>query len=102
MSRIVVTNAADENQIREAEKQEKKGADRDTQDLLKVLDTIHGRRVLWRLMEFCKVFESVNTSSAQIYYNAGRQDVGHFIMKLVVSARDEALLEMMKEAKQGA
>lgn len=100
MDQAVVKNAADKSQVLKAKDKEKFQRDTEIQDLKKVLSTREGRRFLWRLMAHCKVFESILETSARIYYNSGRQDVGHFLMAEIAVADDEKLFEMMREAKQ--
>lgn len=95
-----VKNAADEGQVREAEKKAKLHRDQELDDLRKTLSTDSGRRLVWRLLTRAKVFESVWEQSAKIHYNAGQQDFGHFIMGEVVEAGPEFLLRMMQESKQ--
>lgn len=96
-----VKNAADEAQVKEAEKNAKLGRDQELADLKKILSTDHGRRFVWRLMSHARVFGSIWEQSAKIHYNAGQQDFGHFIMSDVVEAGPEFLLRMMQESKQG-
>ena len=68
-------------------------------DLRKVLDTTFGRKVLWRLLEECKTFSTVMTGNSWTHYNAGKQDLGHFLMSEIVEADEEYLFKMMKENK---
>ena len=96
-----VKNAADEGQVREAEKKAKLGREQELADMRKLLATDFGRRFVWRVMSRARVFESIWEQSAKIHYNAGQQDFGHFIMAEVVEAGPEHLLRMMQEAKQG-
>lgn len=96
----LVKNAASEKQVKSAEKKEQLKEDQEIHDLKFVLETAQGRRVFWRLMEQCKVFSSVWEGSAKIHYNAGQQDVGHFIMSEIVRADEKYLFEMMKENKK--
>jgi hypothetical protein len=51
-------------------------------------------------MGHCKTFESIFEPSAKIYYNSGRQDVGHYLMKEIVEAGEHYLLKMMMENKE--
>lgn len=96
----MVANAADKDQVRKADEKIKLGRERELDDLRAVLSTHEGRRFVWRLLGHCKVNGSIWHPSAQIHYNAGMQDVGHFVMAEVVQAGEEFLLQMMKEAKQ--
>lgn len=57
------------------------------------------RSFMWRLMEHTKTFQTIWEQSARIHYNAGQQDVGHFLMGEVCAASEEALFQMMRENK---
>jgi hypothetical protein len=94
-------NAADEDQVGRAKGREKRLREREMNDIRYLLQSIQGRRFLWRLMGHCKVFESIWESSAKIHHNAGMQDIGHFVMAEIVAANEDAFLQMMKESKQG-
>lgn len=98
--RALVGNAADKSQVKSAKKKEVSKREMELNDLRAVLNTPQGRRVMWRIMDECRVFGSVWESSAKIHYNSGKQDLGHFIMAEIVSADEKFLLEMMKENKK--
>ena len=93
----LVQNAADRKQVTDAKEKERGKREQDLNDLITVLNTKEGRRVLWRLLEHCGVFSSVFDPSARIYRNSGKQDVGHFIMSEISEADQEFLFVMMKE-----
>ena len=69
-------------------------------DLKQIMALPHGRRFIWRLLTHCRVFGSIWNNSAQIHYNAGMQDVGHFIQNEVIAADDMAFINMMKESRE--
>lgn len=95
-------NAADEKQVKNLQSEEEKERELELADLRNVVSTPQGRRVLWRLMTHCRVFGSVfNHSGSMTYYNAGMQDVGHFIQAEVITAKKEAYFEMMRENEKG-
>lgn len=96
----LVKNAADEEQVKKAARKEKSEEDRFQNAMLDMLDSKPGRLVLWKILEHCRVFGSV-FQEGRVEYNAGKQDVGHFLMGKITEARPEALIEMMRE-KQNA
>ena len=98
--KALVGNAASEKQVKKAVDKEITQRETELNDLRTVLSTPHGRRLVWRLLEKCRVFETIWESSAKIHYNSGQQDIGHFLMAEVVHADDQSLLEMMKENKK--
>lgn len=97
--RALVKNAADEGQVKEAEQKARFHKDQEANDMRAVLDVPAGRRVLWRLLQHCRAMESIWEPSAKIHYNAGRQDVGHYLLSEIVSANEDAFLLMQKEAR---
>lgn len=96
----LVKNAADKEQVKRAAFKEKDLRGYELEDLKEVLKTGPGRRVFWRLLEKCRVYESIWTNSARIHYNAGQQDLGHYIMAEIVEADEDAYFNMMKDNKQ--
>lgn len=99
MSNRPIPNAADETRLAESAKLLKNLEDRDREDLRKTLSTIEGRRFVWKVLSHTKTFNSIWEQSAKIHYNAGQQDVGHYIMTLIEDADTDALFTMMREAK---
>ena len=95
-----VKNAADPEQVEKAAKKVGLARENELADLKAVLAMPQGRRLLWRLLTHCSVFESIWHPSALIHANAGRQDVGHFIMAEITEANEDALFQMMKENKE--
>ncbi len=100
MADPIVRNAADPEQVKEGREKEKFGRMLELDDIRKILATDYGRRFVWRLLGKAGVFESVWRQSAEIHYLAGKQDFGHFIMGEVVESNPDALVLMMKEAKE--
>jgi hypothetical protein len=96
-----VKNAADPKQVKEGGRKERDRRKAELEDIRFLLETPQGKRFIWRLLGHCKTFESIWESSAKVHYNAGMQDLGHFLMGEVVAANDEALLEMMRGSKDG-
>lgn len=98
-----VANAADRGQVRRASRSERDLRERDLNDLRSVLSISEGRRVLWRVLSHCSVFESVfHPSNSQQSHNSGRQDVGHWLMSEIGEAGQSSLFQMMQEAKEAA
>lgn len=95
----MVRNAANEDQVKAANAKARNREEQARDDLRALLALPAGRRFIWRLLEHCKVFESIWDPSSRIHHNSGKQDVGHFVMAQVVAAEEMALIQMMKEAK---
>lgn len=84
---------------------EKRATERERQleDLRKVLATREGRRLLWRYMGLCGVFKNPHgAESHQTSFYCGMQAIGQTILTDVNESRDEALLMMMREARDDA
>jgi hypothetical protein len=96
---VAVRNAADPDQVKHASRKDRDRRERELADLRAVLAQAAGRRVLWRLLEHCSVFGSIWHPSALIHANAGRQDVGHYLMAEITEANEDAIFTMMQEAR---
>ncbi len=94
-------NASDEGEAKSAGSKVKLNRDTELNDLRFILQSKEGRRFLWKLLSKCRVFSSIWEPSAKIHYNAGSQDLGHFIQAEIVTASQERYFEMMTEAKEG-
>ncbi len=84
--RALVKNASSRSQTQSAAKIEQARQEQWDKDLRAMLGTAEGRRVLWGILGHCQILASIYHPSSQIYHNAGRQDVGHFILGEILSA----------------
>lgn len=96
----LVKNAADSKQVHKAKREVINLDLQNKNDLKFLLKSIEGRRFLWRLLGHCGAFSSVWEPSARIHYNAGKQDVGHFLLAEITNADSEGFLKMMQENKE--
>ena len=96
----VVKNASDRGQVQTGKKKEKFERLQELEDIKRILATDYGRRFLWRLLKWTRVFESIWDQSSRIHYNAGVQDVGHFLTAEIVEANPSAYLTMMTESSK--
>ena len=96
--KVAVRNAADKSQVKEAEKNDENIAEEQRNDIVKILNTPEGRRLIWRIMSRCQSFNSVKKFDNEHTYMAiGAQDLGHWLMTEVVNADENLLFNMMKE-----
>lgn len=103
MTQALVANAADPKQVRHATRKERSKRDREIADLRAVLDTPEGRRVIWRVLGRCGIYESsVIPDPILMAAKGGMQDIGRWLHAEINDAQDEALILMMREAKQAA
>jgi hypothetical protein len=96
--RALVGNAADPKQVAEADKTERRGRMREIDDLKAILELPQGRRFLWRILGHAGVNQTVlGVNDARTNFNAGRQDVGHFVFGEIVEAAPQRYIDMMRE-----
>lgn len=98
----LVRDASDPEQVQRGERLEARRRRRELDDLRALIATPAGRRVLFRLLEHCKVFESIWDPSSRIHMHEGMRQVGLFLMAEIEAADDEALFTMMRESKDRA
>lgn len=95
----IITNAADATQVKKARKTQRHLRAQELEDLRAVLGTLAGRRLVWRLLKRCGTFMStIGTTDAMTNYNAGRQDLGHFLLAEITAAQPDMLPQLMQEA----
>lgn len=100
MAEALVKNAADESQVKGAERTEKRARDRELNDICSILDLPSGRRYIWKLLSRCGVYESsFDVSGSKMYFNEGQRNVGLTILADINEANPEVYVTMMKEAK---
>lgn len=73
--------------------------DEERKDFVELLGSPSGRRVLWNLLAYCRIYEDSFTGNSATFHNEGRRSVGLHILGKVITAKPDAYLEMMKEAK---
>ena len=72
-------------------------------DILWFMSHKQGRRLAWRILEKCGVHESVtggvfDTGLQRVYYNAGQQDLGHWLESELAMVDEDAFFTMAREA----
>jgi hypothetical protein len=102
MNQPLIKNAGDENQIKNAKIKENLNAQKETLDMQFILQTEQGRRHLWKLLEYCRIYESsADASGSMTYFKEGRRDVGLFVLNKIMQADPDGFLKMQMEAKKG-
>lgn len=95
-----VKNAADAEQVKEAEKKVKWTRERELEDIRFILQTSQGRRFVWRYLTLCGVFETSFTGSSETFFKEGQRNVGLKLLADINDAEAEAFVVMMREAKK--
>lgn len=99
--KVIVSNAADEGQVKEASVKVKKGRNQEIQDIAFILNDKRGRRFFWRYLSTCGVFKSsADNSGSWTYFNEGRRNVGLQLLSDMDEAAPEAYSLMLKESKE--
>lgn len=94
----LVQNAADPQQVANARRQKQFEEDEIVNAWRQTIKTDAGFKVILSMIKFCRVHETIWSANALIHYNAGQQDVGHFIMAMTKKADYDTLLKMMMES----
>ena len=102
MANALVDNAASETQVERAPEKQKSKRERHLNKVRSCLATREGRAYMWHLMTYCGVFETLEGPSGIMQNLAGKQGVGHFLMKEIIEADESAYLQMQKEAMEDA
>lgn len=91
-------NTADEAQVKEAQGKDKRKADRAKEDLRFVLSSPNGRRVLWGVLEKCRIYTgSADNSGSWTYFNEGRRSVGLDLIADIIAIDQKLFIELQKE-----
>lgn len=99
--KVIVKNAADEDQVKEAGIRVKRGRTQELQDVAYLLSDKRGRRFFWRYLSTCGVFKSsADNSGSWTYFNEGRRDVGLRLLSDMDEAAPDAYALMLKESKE--
>ncbi|MFO0467332.1 MAG: hypothetical protein ACK5ZS_00065 [bacterium] len=94
----MVSNAADQSQVKRAERKTRDKAEILRAAWQEVLATDAGRMVLWDILGECKFMQSVWHPSALIHCNAGKQEIGLIITARIAEADELMLVKMMQES----
>ena len=96
--RVLVRNANDPQQVAAAKETVALRAARERDEWITLLSTPIGRARMFAVLARCHVFESIMETNARIYYNAGQQDLGHWLMAELGTASPALYLLMQQEA----
>ncbi len=91
----------DEELLAERQEQERQKRQRADDDLAALMMTEHGRRLMWRLLGDCRIFEQSFTGDlAGTSFNEGKRSVGNKWFADVHRVCPDLYLKMAKEAKE--
>lgn len=92
-------NPHDPKDVKEAEEKANLRMLQEKEDLKWILSDPRGRRFIWKILEFCKVFNTTMTGNSYTYFNEGQRNVGLRIFDEMNQADEDAYLKMRKELK---
>lgn len=93
-------NAADEENVRTRKRKDESIRDRELADLKLVMDSLEGRRFVWRLLDKAGVFRTSFTGNSTTFFNEGMRNMGLVVLADVHEACAEQYIQMMTEAKK--
>lgn len=96
----MVKNAADEQQVKKAGRKENLKRKQELEDMKALLDTPLGRRVVWRYLSICGVYQSSFTGNSTTFFNEGRREVGLRLMADIMESNPDSYAKMVKESRQ--
>ncbi len=97
--RAMVANAADKGQVKHAGRKEKTGRTRELADLAVVLNSVEGRRFVWRLMGWSGMYENPSSARGDVtHQNIGKADAGRFLLSEIMQCDEKKFLLMQQEA----
>src|SRR5262245_38935415 len=95
----LVKNAADPQQVKRADRKERRTEEIRLAAYATVMASPEGRFVMWDLLGMAGVFRSVYAGGDLTAYNAGRQDFGHELMAMLLRVDEPCYEAMEREAR---
>lgn len=80
-----------------AQERAKAARKRELDNLRKLLGSVEGYSLVCRILDRCRVFDSIWSPSAEIHKNAGAQELGQWLFREVAQAAPEALTRMFMD-----
>jgi hypothetical protein len=96
----LVTNAADESQVKAAVQKLRRRRQQELNDVRAVLSTREGRRMFWRYLDFCGVYRTSFQGQFQTFFNEGQRNVGLVLLSDVNEADPKAHALMLEEDRK--
>lgn len=93
-------NAADEESVKTRKRKDEQVRDRELHDMRSVMDTVEGRRFVWRLLDRAGVFRTSFTGNSTTFFNEGMRNMGLIVLADVQEACAHQYLVMMNEYKK--
>lgn len=94
-------NVADEGQVQEHAQTAKLRRETEINDVRFLLDSLEGRRFLWRLLSECGVYKQSFTGNSETFFLEGQRKIGLWALADIMEAEPESYLRMIKEHRKG-
>lgn len=94
--------AADPAQVKYSAWKERDTKKRQAEDMRSVLGTIQGRRLIWRYLKECRIFEVSFTGNSTTFFNEGMRNIGLKILSDINEADPGAYNKMLSESKENS
>jgi hypothetical protein len=95
-----VEDASNAAQVEKAETAERMRRKQELNDLRLTLSTIEGRRVIWRILSECNIFDNSMLHRDAMYWEGGKKAIGTWLYGEVTQNFPEAWVQMQLEAKE--
>jgi len=95
-----VNNAANQDQIKNAEIKSKLNQDQVDADLRFLLSTDQGRRYIWRVLEVCGIYKSSFTGSSETFFLEGQRNVGLKLLSDIMRVDPDSYIKMYKQSRK--
>ena len=95
-----VRNVGDETQVKARKKTAKLHREKEVEELREVLSTSGGRATIYRILEWCQIYQDPCTHPQAAFRDIGKQDVGRLLLREVFTSDQDAYTVMLREAKE--
>ena len=93
-------DTGDEKAVKAKKKKWQLKREQELEDIKKLIATSEGRYLIWRLLEKCKLFDSISGSSdKEMNRLSGGRDIGLWMLSEVEAAVPDAYLDLVKESR---
>ena len=90
----------DENQVKERKTKIQLRRERQSEELKQVLETPHGRAVIWRFLSYCGMYHDAPVDPDAAARFNGRRSIGIKILEDVFEANENVYVMMMRESEE--
>lgn len=94
-------NISNESTVAAIKEKSKSAAETFKEDIEWLMSNPRGRRIVWKYLERCHVFEtSFTTNLSQTNFNEGERNIGLQILNDIMSHAEDKYIKMMNENKK--